>query len=477
MAKPTIRRFEAAKFQRTLADWIQSQMDTFDTELKNDLPTLRARSRDASINDPYARRYFKSITTNVIGPDGIRLKMAVRNGTGKPDTLANILIEERWERFSRNVTTDGQNMREALKLFLETVARDGEVFVVIRRGEQFGPYMMQLQFFESEYVDVKYDGRAKNGNRIVAGIERDEYSKPVAYYFFKHHPQSHGQYNAERIRIPAKDVIHGYSRERVMQGRGYPWLSAGLIALTHLKEYQKSELIAARIASAKMGFFTRPPGENELGDEEDPNDENALRQEVEAGVFDILPSGYSLQTFDPQNPTANFGNFVKIILRSVAASVGVSYHTLANDLESTSYSSLRQGALDERETFKELQMLLIERFLTPVFEEWLNLVLAFRLDNIRLPLELYDKFNTPHWRPRTWQWIDPQKETNAIKAQLDYKLRSRTDVARALGMDYMDVLNEIAAENANAENVGVQLNPEAPPEEQPEQPQEDEDNE
>jgi lambda family phage portal protein len=373
-----------------------------------------------------------------------------------------VLIEERWARFAKSVTTDGRTLREALQLFLETTARDGEVFVIIRRGEEFGKYMMSLQFYEAEYVDYNHNGLTNNGNEVKNGIEYDQYGRPTAYYFWKYHPATNNvAYRNERIRVDAKDVIHGYDRERVNQGRGFPWLAAGLIQLAHLKEYEKSELVASRIASAKMGFYTRPKGENEIGDEEDPVDKNAMLQEVEPGVFDVLPEGYSLQTFDPQNPTGNFGMFVKVILRGIAASVGVAYHTLANDLESTSYSSLRQGSIDERETFKHQQQWLIEHFLTKVFEEWLKILIAFRVDGMRLPLDSYDKFNAPLWRPRTWQWIDPAKETAAIKMQLNENIRSRTDVARQMGVDYVDVLAEIAEEQRLAKEMGVVIEPTA----------------
>jgi lambda family phage portal protein len=175
----------------------------------------------------------------------------------------------------------------------------------------------------------------------------------------------------------------------------------------------------------------------------------------------VLPEGYGLQTFDPENPNGNFAMFVKTILRGVAASVGVSYNLLANDLESTSYSSLRQGAIDERETFKACQQWLIDRVLTPVFEEWLKMLLAFRINGMRLPLERFDKFNAPAWRPRTWAFIDVAKETSAIKMQLDENIRSRTDVVRQMGMDYADVLEEIRAEQELAKLLGVVIEPTA----------------
>ena len=453
------RRFEAAANYRTLSDWLAHSIDIFEEELRMDLPVLRTRSREASINDVYARRYFKVLRQNVVGSEGIKLKMGIRNANGNPDTLANMLIEERWQKFSKNITVDGMNLRETLGLFLETVARDGEVFAIIKRGKTFGPHMLQLQLLDAEYLDLDFNAVLDNGNRIANGIEYDKLHRRVAYHFWENYPdkKTFDKSNNKRLRVKAEDVIHGYEKERSSQGRGYPWLSSSLIQLAHVKEYKKSELIAARVASAKMGFFTRPANENDLGDYDDSYDPNAVIQEAEAGVFDVLPEGYGLQTFDPQNPNGNFSDFVKNILRGVAASVGVSYHTLANDAESTSYSSLRQFEIDERDTWREHQAWLIDSFLTPLFEAWLTMLLAMRLDNIRLPMDGFDKFNAPIWRPRTWQWIDPAKETAAIQLQLDQKIRSRSDVARSLGHEYKDVVDEIALENAYAESIGVDL--------------------
>lgn len=463
MAKRTIRRFDAASYQRTLTDWLTSQINDFDSELKQDTPTLRSRSRDASINDVYARRYFRALRNNVIGPNGIQLKMVIRNtDNGTPDVYANTVIETEWNKFIRSVTPDKMTMRELLGLVVETVARDGEIFLVKRKGEQYGPYMLTLQVLEAEYCDIKMNGFASNGNEIRNGIEYDSLGAPAAFYFWKSNPEKTGGLkNNEKIRIEVADVLHIFDRERASQGRGFPWLSAALVSLKHLKQYEESELVAARVASAKMGFFTRPQGENQLGDDADPLDPNAMLQEAEPGMFDVLPDGYNLQTFDPENPNGNFPAFVKTILRGVAASVGVSYNLLANDLESTSYSSLRQGAIDERETFKACQQWLIDRLLTPVFEEWLEMLLAFRINGIRLPLERYEKFNAPSWRPRTWAFIDVQKETAAIKMQLDENIRSRTDVVRQMGFDYVDVLQEIAQEQELAKVLGVVIEPTA----------------
>lgn len=453
------RKFDAAKYQPTLG-FLQNMFTDFNDEIKNDIKSLRARSRDASINDAFARRYLKSLIQNVIGPNGVQLKMGIKTPNGKPDDMANYMLEQRWLQFVKSVTPDGKNLREALKIALETTARDGEIFCVIRKGTNFGKYLLNVQFYDSEYVDIDFNEVGSNGFEIRQGIEYDFYGRPVAYHMWKYHPESitikQTGYN-ERIRIPAEEVIHLYNRERCSQGRGFPWMSASLLSLAHVKEYTKSELIASRVASAKMGFFTKP-----LGAEDDPGDyqENGdFIQEAQPGMFDVLPEGWTLSTFDPQNPNSNYSSFIKTILEGIAASLGIAYHTLSGDLSSANYSSLRAGMLQENETFRECQMWLIESFLNRLFEQWLGNVIAFQLEGIRLPMSKFDQFNSPIWRPRTWNAVDPQKEQSAIQIQLQQNIRSRTDVCRANGMDYVDVLNEIAAEQELARSLGVVIEP------------------
>lgn len=452
------RRFEAGASHRTLNEWISTSYAMFDEEIRQDLTTLRSRSRDASINDVYARRYFKALCTNVVGSDGVQYRMRVKNSNMSYDKAANRIFDEAFTDWSKNATVDGLSLKQAENLYVETTARDGECLVQLLRGKEYGKFGFQLRFIEADYLDHQYNAMLSNGNIVRAGVEYDRVGRIIAYHIWEYHPKDtemYGIQNNKRLRVVKEDIIHGYSKERSSQGRGFPWLASSLLNLTHLKEYQKSELVAARVASAKMGFFTRPAGEEDiLGDEID-EENGALIQEAEPGSFDILPEGYRLETFDPNNPNGNFPNFVKVILRGIAASLGVSYHTLANDLESTSYSSLRQGALEERETWKQHQKWLIESFLQPVFENWLKMALLTPSSNIRLPMAQYDKYNAIEWLPRTWAWIDPAKEANAIKTQLDNNLKSRTEIIRSMGRDFEDVAQEIASENELLKELGI----------------------
>jgi capsid protein len=89
--------------------------------------------------------------------------------------------------------------------------------------------------------------------------------------------------------------------------------------------------------------------------------------QADPGTFHNLPAGVDFKGFEPQFPSNDFESFHKSILRGIASGLGVSYTSLSNDLEATSYSSIRQGALEERDFYKNITSFVIEHFIRPVF--------------------------------------------------------------------------------------------------------------
>lgn len=459
------RRFEAAQFDSTLSSWVRSLVQDINSTVETDLRTLQSRSQDAAMNDPHITRYLQFIEDMVVGPQGIRLKMAtLRSDLRTPDAVADMKIEEQWEIFCKDVTTCGMHMRDMLSVCLTTVATDGEVFLVKRRGRDFGRYFFQLQIFESKRCPLNYNAEPTNSNNVIrSGIEYNQYGRPVAYYFSAAHPKNRYQpvdSGTDLIRVEARDVIHLYDKKRVSQGRGYPWTTAALKPLAHLKDFRNSELVAARVSAAKMGFYKRPRGEDGgLGnlppDESQPEIPSTIRQSLSPGSFDVLPEDYEVHMFDPTHPNTSFAEFEQSILTSVAASLGISALALTTNVKGTSYATGRIGRLDEAETLKNMQQFLSDHLLEPVFGSWLMIALDAGL--INLPANEYPRWNRPHWRARTWPWVDPSKEATMIQMKLNHKLASRTDVARDLGRVYDDVLAEIAEENRKAAALGITL--------------------
>ena len=458
-AKKTGKRsFYGANTGRLFADFITSSLSP-DSELRPSLRILRDRCRESARNHPYTKRYLQIITTNVVGSTGVRLQVRKRNPDGSLDTVGNRLIEDAWLKWGRKgiCTVDGKlTWHQAQRLFMETLTRDGEVLVRKIKNPRGNPFGFSLQFLEADYLDEEYDNISKDGNEIRMGVEIDKAGKPIAYYLFKSHPhntQGYGQRNTrEHIRVPAEEVIHAYIQDRPGQTRGVPMMSNVLARLKMLDGYEEAELVASRIGASKMGFFTSPTGDEYVGDD---YQQNSPIMEAEPGTFTQLPDGMSFQTFDPQHPTTAFGDFEKAILRGISSGLGISYVSLSNNLEGVSYSSIRQGTLEDRDHFKMLQQFMIEYFIDEVYRAWLEQAMTYGAVN--LPITKYDIFaDQVTYRARGFSWVDPQKEINANIAAVSNGIVSLQDIHSQYGKDTEEVFEAISREKELAARYNIE---------------------
>lgn len=179
--------------------------------------------------------------------------------------------------------------------------------------------------------------------------------------------------------------------------------------------------------------------------------------EASPGTFAQLPAGVEFTTFDPSHPTSAFADFEKSILRGIAGGLGVSYTSLANDLEGTSYSSIRQGALEERDFYRTLHKFMVEHFLDPLYRIWLDHVIEFGHTSITGPGK-YEKFSREFlFRARGFQWVDPLKEINAAVVGLQNGILSHSDIAANYGRDAEDTFAAIEQDKKIAEQYGLRM--------------------
>lgn len=448
---PARRRGIAAAQQGRLTNSWATQPQTLDSDIKKGLRIARARCRDASINNDYVKNYLRTLKTNVIGPVGIVVKPQSLGNDGKADTKANTAVGDAFKEWSRVGSTDvtGKlSFVQCQNLFLETVAKDGEVFVRKHKNWSRNGFNFALEFIDPEAIDVNFNHDLKNGHIIQMGIELDTYGAPAAYYVMtkKISADNYSWGGRKYIRIPADEIIHGFLPESILQTRGYPWLAVALFRSKMLQGYEEAELVAARVASAKMGFFEQDlntPGEDEY--KGDTAEDGSTTIDAEPGTFEDLPVGKKFVSFDPQHPTTAYAAFTKQQLRGMSAGLGVSYFTLANDLEGVNYSSGRLGALEDREVWKGLQNWMIDIFMRPVVEEWLMMALLsakVRVNGSPLRSTRIQKYKRINFQGRRWQWVDPQKDMNGQLLALGKRLKSPQMVIGELGLDPVEVLDE-----------------------------------
>ena len=450
------RSYHAASPSRLFADYIESERSP-DSELYPVIARMRARSRDLARNNEYARRYFNLLKTNVVGEHGFKLQVKALDPRGALDTDGNQSIETAFKVWGKrgNCTADGKmSWVDVQKMVVEGLARDGEVFVIKHRGNAFHD-SFALEFLEPDQIDEKKNERLDGGREIRMGVELDKFKKPIAYHVLTSHP---GDYDFASMvkspkhkRVPAEQMIHVFMPLRAGQTRGEPWMSSAMASIKQLNGWREASIVAARMGASKMGFFTSPSGDGFVADDLDGN---VPIIDAQPGTFHQLPQGVDLKTFDVGYPTSEFDSFHRSVLKGIASALGVSYTSLANDLEATSYSSIRQGALEERDFYRSVQQVMTDHFVRPVYEAWLEA--AMEVDTLFMPIATYDKFATAsEFRGRAWNWVDPMKEMNAAVLGMKNGVLSLQDVASQYGKDTEELLAEIQRDKSLMEQFGI----------------------
>lgn len=454
-----VRRFQAAQYDRLVADWVTST-NSLDADLRQGLKTIRQRSRDLAQNNDYVRNALRVIENNVVG-QGITMQASVRMRRGnRMDDRTNAAIEAAWARWkrARHCHTAGiLSFSEIERLAVRSAAESGEVFIRMVRQAMGGSRVpLALEVIEADRLDIDLTETARNtGNDIRMGVERDQWGRPVAYHFKAQHPGDYplasGTVDTRTIRVPASEVIHLYRVERPGQTRGFPWIASAIMRIHHLNGFTEAEVIAARAEACRMGFITSP--------EDDAMQDGTLDDQpvssFEPGKIERLLPGETYTEAKPTRPGGQFEPFVRAMLRSMAAGIGVSYATLSRDYSESNYSSSRLSLLDDRDQWRVLQHWLIETLHTRVFEEWLDLAVL----SGELSLDQYETnpepFRAVRWIPRGWQWVDPSKEMAAYKEAVRCGFTTLSDVVAQQGGDLEDVMQQRQRELQMADQLGL----------------------
>lgn len=460
-----VRAFDGAR-QDDLTFGFSSTNSSIDVEIAGALEKLRGRSRNLAQNNDYARKFLSQVETNVVGPSGFTLQVQAADGP-KLDALANTIIEGSFADWGRRGVCEvsGQlSFVEVQQVVAATRARDGEALVRLVRGPESGNrWNFALQLIDIDRLPIGYHVDLRNGSRIVMGVEINRYGRPVAYHLHRQHPgTSAGAYAyADMERVPATDILHLFRSMRPEQRRGVPAMHTAMLRLEMLGKFDLAAAAAARKGAETLGFIQSPNGEVLPGDAT-AADGNQVTTSV-PGTYDTLPAGYEFKPYESQYPNALYGEFVKASLRGIAAGLGVSYNSLANDLEGVNYSSIRAGVLEERDMWMAEQHWLIEAFLRPVYEGWLRSALLAQAVTYplggALPATKLDKFLSHRWQGRRWAWVDPQKDIEANIAAIDAKLKSRREVIAEQGRDIDDVWAQLQAEQDMAAAMNLDLVP------------------
>ena len=452
------RKFEGADAGRRTKNWNTNNASA-NTETAIGLNLVRNRSRDLVRNNPYGARGIQVITNNVVGK-GITTQIKVddnRKTDRREKRLNNI-----WRAWAGTTACDFEGIHDFFgiqRLVMRAVVESGEVLVRIRRvGRQnaIGPDgierevpPIQLQVLEADFLaTTRVFTRLQNGNVIIQGVELDPQGKVVAYHIFQDHPGSLDPMPGSRfktIRIPGNEILHVYRMDRPGQIRGVPWLAPIMLRLRDFDLYEDAQLKRQQCAAMFTAFVHDIEG---VDDDEETKEEIELGEKMEPGMIEILPPGKDITLSDPPGAD-NYGEYTSVVLHSIAAGLGITFESLTGNLKQLSFSGGRLGFLEMNRNIEAWRSnIMLSKFMRPGFQWFVN-----GLDLIGENVSSIKGVFTP---PRR-EMIDPTREVPALKTAIRSGIKTLSSVIRESGADPDTHFEEMAADNAVLDSLGLIL--------------------
>ncbi|MBP2657887.1 MAG: phage portal protein, lambda family [Firmicutes bacterium] len=449
-----LRNYDAARMDRLGSGWFAAS----GTAEQIDCPyreRLLRRARDLERNSDIAKSVISSFERNVVGK-GFRVQARVKTKKDEDDEKINSAIEKAWKKWSRaqNCDITGQSsFNEILKMVIRRRVVDGEIFI-IKTYDNSAKIPFKIQLVEPDQLDTSRQ-YSDNGNYVKSGVEVDQYNKPVAYWFYKSIPD---EYIAiESIRVPADRIIHVYSKNRPTQVRGISELASSMDAIRDAGEYLEAERVKARLAACFALFVKAAPGNsnpyarlNKM-----PTENQKRLDEISPGIIEYLQPGEEIEVANPGNIPTNTKDFVEQQQRLVGSGQGISYEMISRDVSKVTYSSARQGLLEDRRTFEPIQEYLIEHFCMEVYVEFLtSAVLAGEVE-IKDFWQDKDRYFEHVWIPPGWTWIDPLKDVKASGQEVDANFATLEEKCAEQGKDWKEVVDQRSREKKYLKDKGI----------------------
>jgi lambda family phage portal protein len=377
-----------------------------DDDIVANLPIIRQRSRQLTMEAPIIAGLYRTLTTNAVGiglspeptPDADFLGMSEEDVKKWKSSVLRL-----WKVFAESTACDvyhRDNFYELTRLVFRAKQEAGDVFVTMPRFERRNaPFALKVQVIEADCCadpdSIERIEHERQGHDIYGGVEISEWGDVVGYWFYTGHPLAkrrphsfrHNDINYPRwIFIPAygaetglPNVLHLMESDRPGQRRGVPIIAPVVELALTLDRYIKAEAIAAQIqAMFTLVVTSENPDavagemENLGGDEGEQltdGDDNLIA--LGNGIVQYARPGEKVEPVNPSRPTTSFEPFIKTCIQMMGPSVGVPYELLVQ-LYQASFSASQAANNVARSNFKVKRVGLVNDFCQPVYEAFMD---------------------------------------------------------------------------------------------------------
>lgn len=474
------RSFEAGKKTRLTEDWNYGLHNNLNLDLRSYKKEVDNRSEDLVKNNPYIAGYLLRETANVIGDKGFLLQVKTTFPDGTLDEFANTFIENKFKQWSKKefCTMSGRHSFVRVQwMILNSLLTNGEYLIkkVTNVDVNENPFAFSLEMLDPRDIDINYSAILTNGHVVLMGVEIDEWRKIHRVYLRPSKIQnetlySSGEYLYERDRefIDAKDIYFDFesiTQFGIKQIRGFTPLASAMLLMKSIDRWEGATLTNATLTARKMGFLIRKNMEgqkfvgstttNSSGKEvEQKGADGGYYMDFEEGSIEELPMGYEFLGWDPKYPHEQHEMFVRNNLKKFATSRGINYNSFANDYGGVTFSSLRAGAVDERDIWMLKQTLIRESFLVNLYPDWLYWGL---LSQALKPLQFQNmwRYENHIWQGKRWKWVKPLEDVTAKEKSVANMFESPIQVAAELGNDWEEIKKDFKKVKSFADEMGV----------------------
>lgn len=432
---------------------------------QTDATSLRNRSRDLMRNNPVARSAINGFVANVV-ENGITPDPTLPEGAGADTKTLWLDAWNRWAAEEADIT-GVQHLNQLQALWLTEVLVGGGCIanrVVLGRRDSRGRRLpLSIELLPEERIaddrDFMTQPETIAGRKIFRGVEVDRFGKPVAFWLRPTHPNDLHSAFVEPVRVAADPMTYGFIRDRISQHRGWPILGVTVGLLWKLGYYTDNEMMASAIKSCFAAVVLTETPIDALTTGTDTTDaEGNTFDAIQPGMVAHLKPGESVSGVGPNIPGGDSLPWLTMLIRSIAAGTGLSYEEVARDYSQTTFSSNRASANADKRRFRMLQRFVVNRFLAPIYPEFVTWAVQAGLDGFPTPSEFMsrrDEWLKTAWRTPGWASVNPLDDAQAAVLEIDNRLNSRANYLGERGHDVDEVFDELEEEQIKAEDRGL----------------------
>lgn len=400
--------------KRNAEQWKYSDFFSADQSLSPEVrKTLRSRSRYECQNNAWLFGMIVSHAESVIGT-GARLQIQGYGNDGNE-------LEREFEKWAESV-----GFWKTIRTAIVTEIRDGEAFIQLtNRPTNENSCKLFPLLLDAERICSPDSIPDTDDDNQMDGIWFDKYLVPTRYSVAQEHPSVMA--GSKHYTVDAEYMCHLFRQERPEQHRGAPIIASALPSIAMLRAYTIAMLAKMENSASVAGVLKPDPTVIDPDSIADPPfSEFSLPQRS----WVTLPSGYSMEQYQLQNPTDSQQQFAISVKIECARCILATRNVVLGDSSTYNYSSARldmqsyDRAIDIARA--EIQHVILEK----VFKQWW--------------MEMHGNEEMPQYQ---WYWegrpyINPLQESKAEATRMENSIASYQQVCAEKGYDWQLVMRQ-----------------------------------